>query len=45
MPRTVEERTAQERALLERVWQILREAGHTLWEEDEDADDAGGGDF
>src|SRR5690606_16046994 len=44
MPRTVEERTAQERALLERVWQILREAGHTLWEEDEDAARAGAGD-
>lgn len=44
MSRTVEERTAQERALLERVWQILREAGHTLWEEDEDAARAGAGD-
>src|SRR5690606_38704494 len=28
----------------ERVWQILREAGHTLWEEDEDAARAGAGD-
>src|SRR5690606_31750725 len=44
MPRTVEERTAQERALRERVWQILREGGHTLWQEDEGAGRAGAGD-